>query len=238
VSRPPLCEADNVLVVDDEAFCRQIVARFLRELGNPNAVVVKNGAEAVSALVAPAMNYRLVISDFNMPVKSGLELLKFIRTSTSLVPHDLPFVMLTGLADRAVVGAALALDVDAFVVKPVSKASLESRVGHALAEGRTVKPPTAYAGIDVTTPFADILKNDPLAPNPVKPAAEMATPAPSGRRVRLEEVQAGAVLSQEIRAPSGELLLASGVALSPRLISRLRDMASLRIPIDAVWVLT
>lgn len=231
-----LTERDNVIVADDEPFSRQIVIRFLRDLGNPNIVVAKNGAEAIAALLAPSMICRLVISDFNMPVRSGLDLLKFIRSSTSFVRHDIPFLMLTGLSDRAVVGTAMALDVCAFVVKPVSKAALETRIASALSESRALKNPQDYAAIDVTTPVSSLLKHEPVGLVQSPPGKRNGTQGQSGRRVSLDTVQPGAVLAEEIRAPSGELLLARGAALSPRLISRLRDMVSLRIPIEALWV--
>jgi CheY-like chemotaxis protein len=236
MSKPSLTGADTVLVVDDETFSRQIVVRFLRDLGSPNIVVAKNGAEAIGALVSPSASFRLIISDFNMPAKSGLELLKFIRTSTSFIPNDIPFLMLTGLADQAVVGAAMALDVDAFVVKPVSKAALESRICHSLADARTIKPPRDYANIDVTSAFSQLNKRDPACQTPNKSSKRQNSDSPVGRRVSLDSVQPGEILAEEIRAPTGELLLASGVPLTPRLISRLRDLVSLRIPIESVWV--
>jgi len=237
MSAPILTPADSVLVVDDEQFCRQIVGRILRELGNPEIVFAKNGSEAIAAMMAPGADFRIIVSDFNMPVKNGLDLLKTIRTSTSFIRHDIPFVMLTGLADRAVVGAAMALDTDSFVVKPVSKAALESRINRALSEPRDLKHPKAYNEVDITEASSGLLSHDPIGqarkPDPKAP------PAPAnGQRMTLNAVKPGSILAQEIRGPGGELLLACGVELSPRLLARLKDLTTLKMPIDSVWVQT
>lgn len=236
MTEPLLTDADMVLVVDDEQFSRQIVGRILRDIGNPNVVFARNGGEAISALLAPNAKFRVIVSDFNMPVKNGLELLKFIRTSTSIIPHDIPFVMLTGLADRAVVGAAMALDTDSFVVKPVSKAALESRINRALSEPRDLKSPKTYEGVDISAASAGLLGRDPVG-QPQKPAPKPNAPPPNGQKISLDAVKPGAILVEEIRAPSGELLLASGIELSPRLIARLKDLATMKMPIESVWVM-
>lgn len=235
MNAPILSESDRILVVDDEQFSRQIVGRILRDIGNPEIVYAKNGSEAIGALMAPDAEFKIIVSDFNMPVKNGLELLKSIRTSTSFIRHDIPFVMLTGLADRAVVGAAMALDTDSFVVKPVSKAALESRISRALTEQRDLKSPNFYEDVDITAASAGLLSHEPAGqarrPDPKTPPAP-----PNGQRLGLNAVKPGSILAQEIRSPSGELLLASGVELTPRLISRLKDLATLKMPIECIWV--
>jgi CheY-like chemotaxis protein len=232
---PVLTPSDNVLIVDDEQFSRVIVARFLRELGNPQITYAKDGSEALAALVTPGANYRMVISDFNMPVKNGLELLKIVRSSTGSIRYDIPFLMLTGLADQAVVGAALALDTDSFVVKPVSKVALEARILRALSEQRDLKTPQAYAEVDITAACAGLLSHEPVGTFDKNRAKKEATPA-NAQRLSLSSVKPGAVLADDIRAPNGELLLACGAVLSPRLLNRLRDLSSLKIPIDEIWV--
>ena len=235
MTAPVLTDADSVLVVDDEQFSRQIVGRILRDIGNPEIVYAKNGSEAIGAMMAPNAHFKAIVSDFNMPVKNGLELLKAIRTSTSFIRHDIPFVMLTGIADRAVVGAAMALDTDSFVVKPVSKAALESRLSRALSEPRDLKSPKEYAEIDITEATAGLLSHEPAGQARKTEHKTEAAPV-NGQRLSLLAVKPGAVLAQEIRGPGGELLLASGVTLSSRLIERLKDMATLKMPIESVWV--
>ncbi len=233
----PLAPSDHVLVVDDEHFSRQIVSRFLRELGNPEIHAAREGGEALGILAVVPI--RVAICDFNMPGMNGLDLLKAIRTSTSLIRADLPVVMLTGVSDRALVGAAVALDVDAFVVKPASKAVLASRLDRALADGREIKPAAAYAAVDVGVAAANLRMGEPVglarrSERPGDPAVRSA----GGRRVRLDAVQPGVVLADDIRASTGELLLAGGTVLTARLIGRLRDLAGMKLGIDHVWVRT
>jgi CheY-like chemotaxis protein len=236
MTAPSLGSSDHVLVVDDEQFSRQIVARFLRELGNPEVHAARDGSEALAILATVPI--RIVISDFNMPGRNGLDLLKAIRTSPGIIRHDLPVVMLTGLSDRALVGAAVALDVDSFVVKPVSKATLASRIERALADGREIKRPDEYHQVDVAAATAHLLKHDPVGlPSKAGQRRDQAACRPSNcRRVALAAIQPGAVLAEEIRAPTGELLLADGAILTARLINRLRDLAGMKLNVGHVWV--
>ena len=125
----------RVLVADDEAFSLSIIGRMLREMGCKDVVAAENGAKAYSMFQADASpGIKLAIIDFNMPDLNGLQILKLIRTGKTTAPRNLPVLMLTGTADGGLVSAAAALDIGAFVVKPVSKATLGTRVAKVLAE--------------------------------------------------------------------------------------------------------
>jgi CheY-like chemotaxis protein len=128
----------TVIVVDDEAFTRQTVARLLASLGATNVVQAEDGEAALAASWTLDAGPVLVISDLNMPKIDGLNLLKSVRMGQCGLDRAVPFVMLTAFSDRDVVDAALKLDVSAFLLKPVSKAALEKRLNH-LARSETEK---------------------------------------------------------------------------------------------------
>ena len=155
----------RVLVADDESFSLSIVGRMLREMGCTDVVQAAGGAKAYASFQQDSPpGIRLAIVDFNMPDINGLQILKMIRTGQTAAPRDLPVLMLTGTADGGLVSAAAALDIGAFVVKPVSKATLGTRLAKALAEPRAAKPVEAYQRIDVDSVARALLAQDVRGP--------------------------------------------------------------------------
>jgi CheY-like chemotaxis protein len=214
----------RVLVTDDEPFSLSIIGRMLREMGCKDVLSADNGTKAFGLIQVksyPPIN--LAIVDFNMPDINGLQILKLIRTGQTAAARNLPVLMLTGTADGGLVTAAAALDVGAFVVKPVSKATLSTRMIKALAEPREPKPVEQYEAVDIdAVGKALILSHKPVGG--AKPRTERAAAA-KGVKLRLEVVPIGSVLAEDIRGPDGELLLSRGALLSERFLRRLRDLS-------------
>ena len=213
-----------ILVADDEQFSRSIIARMLRDLGCPEAHQAADGKEALDLLGKHARKIPLAILDFNMPEINGLQLLKMIRTGTAGVPNNLLVVMLTGSADQGLVGAALSLDVDAFLIKPVSKAMLSSRLQKVLSEPNETKSIEAYQDVDIAAICRGLLSRKPVG-------QPLATPKPAGgklhgMRLKLEDVAEGSILAEDIRGPDNELLLGIGCMLSTRYLRRLKELGS------------
>ena len=102
---------------------------------------------------APASAY-CVIADFRMPGINGLELLKAIRCGDTKVPRDTPYILLTGFADAWVVAAAKQFDVSGFVVKPVSQATLWTRIERALKAKPEIKSGIDYRLIEIQAEIA------------------------------------------------------------------------------------
>ncbi|MCD6073517.1 MAG: response regulator [Rhodospirillales bacterium] len=172
----------TVIVVDDEAFTRQTVARLLAGLGATNIVQAEDGEAALAESWTIAAGPVLVISDFNMPKIDGLNLLKSVRMGQSGFHRAVPFVMLTGFSDRDVVDAALKLDVSAFLLKPVSKAALEKRLNHLArseAEKGWLKPVDIYSVV-VTDMAPDVLA--PPDRTKDEPSAAIAAAKPGARK--------------------------------------------------------
>ena len=137
----------TILLVDDMAYLRQTIEKMLIGLGNPTIHHAEDGAEALDVLHKnPGVN--VVISDFNMPAINGLQLLKAVRSGAAGVAPGMPFAMLTGFSDKHLVDMALALDVNTFLIKPVSKKTLTQRLENMLVRGDDdlwVKSPQIYA---------------------------------------------------------------------------------------------
>lgn len=124
----------TILLVDDVRFVRETVTRVMGGMGRPTVIEADDGEKALEILGSKRI-IDFVISDFNMPRFNGLQLLKAVRTGAASVHRGLPFAMLTGFSDKHLVDSALALDVNAFLLKPVSRKTLSERLTKMLNRG-------------------------------------------------------------------------------------------------------
>jgi two-component system, chemotaxis family, chemotaxis protein CheY len=114
----------KILTVDDFSTMRRIIRNMLRQLGYNNIVEAEDGAEALSLLQREKVDF--VISDWNMPNMSGLDLLKAIRADDNLKP--LPVLLVTAEALKENVVEALKAGVNNYVVKPFTAETLKERI--------------------------------------------------------------------------------------------------------------
>ncbi len=114
----------EVLVVDDAATMRRIVRSLLRELGVKNVREAEDGSAALEELKRRRAD--LVISDWNMPHMSGIELLRAIRGSESL--KDIPVLMVTAETKKENVLEAVQAGVNNYIVKPFNAKTLEEKL--------------------------------------------------------------------------------------------------------------
>jgi len=140
----------TILVVDDEEFIRDLVRKLLLDLGAKHVLGANSVAEAREVLDVHGADVDCIVSDFKMPGLTGIEFLQAVRSGEAGVPRNLPFAMLTAHGDKFVIGLAMALDVDAFIAKPVSKDTLSNRLGALLAQPRPELPPAmTYGGVSL-----------------------------------------------------------------------------------------
>ena len=114
----------KILTVDDFSTMRRIIRNMLRQLGYNNIVEAEDGAEALSLLQREKVDF--VISDWNMPNMSGLDLLKAIRADDNLKP--LPVLLVTAEALKENVVEALKAGVNNYVVKPFTAETLKEKI--------------------------------------------------------------------------------------------------------------
>ena len=132
------------LVVDDFEPMRKVTSGQLRAMGVSTIVTANNGVEALRMLQTRRVD--IVLSDWNMPVMTGLELLKAVRADAKL--WRLPFVMITAEAERERVEEAIANGVSDLLVKPYTAERLASRVEKAMtARPRANSPVSAEANV-------------------------------------------------------------------------------------------
>jgi len=144
----------TILVVDDFEAMRTVTATQLRALGLERIVAASNGAEALRILQQQRVD--IVLSDWNMPVMSGLGLLQAVRADSQLC--RLPFVMITAEAERHRIEEAIANGVSDLIVKPYTAGRLADRVEKALAW----KPRARPAALDAA-PASGVPSSAPVA---------------------------------------------------------------------------
>jgi two-component system chemotaxis response regulator CheY len=120
----PGFEKLNVLLVEDNAFAQRLARQVLVQLGVQNIHIVPDGQAAIDALEESELRYDLIISDWNMPNVTGLQLLQHVRKTW----EGMPFLMLTGNQTVDFVQAARANKVDAYVIKPFSPLQLRQKI--------------------------------------------------------------------------------------------------------------
>ena len=104
----------KVLVVDDFSTMRKIVKNNLKGMGFSNIIEAENGQKALEELKKESVG--LIISDWNMPVMTGIELLKAVRGDAGL--KSIPFIMVTAEGQKDNVMEAAKAGVSNYVVKP------------------------------------------------------------------------------------------------------------------------
>ena len=119
----------KILIVDDEGDLRTLLGLCFLRRGH-SIVVAGDGAVGLQCVATHAPD--LLVTDLNMPVLDGLELLRRLRADGHA---DLPVIVLTARADQR--AAAIAAGADAFLVKPVPLRQLGETAERLLA-GRRV----------------------------------------------------------------------------------------------------
>lgn len=122
----------SFLVVDDMEGMRRLLANSLRQLGFGHIQTANNGSEAWHMLLD--VPFDMVLTDWNMPVLNGLDLLKRIRAHPGF--GALPVIMLTAETDSAQVRNAVEAGVSEYLVKPFNLAALEAKIQRAFAYPR------------------------------------------------------------------------------------------------------
>ncbi|MDP1634363.1 MAG: hybrid sensor histidine kinase/response regulator [Gallionellaceae bacterium] len=159
-----------ILVVDDFEPMRKVTVSQLRSIGANNILTANNGAEALRVLQKNHVD--IVLSDWNMPVMTGLELLKTVRADAGLA--HLPFIMITAEAERYRIEEAIAGGIDDLLVKPYTAICLAERIEKALT-------PQAKRSIPAVRAAAEIARSKAVPHDDPAAAAEPAFPQEPAR---------------------------------------------------------
>src|SRR5690606_41960533 len=122
----------RILIVDDFSTMRRIVKNLLGDLGFTNTAEAEDGHAALALLQSQPFDF--VVTDWNMPGMTGIELLRAIRSDDKL--KALPVLMVTAEAKREQIIEAAQCGVNGYIIKPVTSQTQEemhNQIHHRLA---------------------------------------------------------------------------------------------------------
>lgn len=119
----------RILIVDDMITMRSLIKNQLRHFGLSDFVDAENGEVAMSILkerYGTPNSVQLILSDWNMPVMSGIDFLKKVRSAPEF--QTLPFILITAEGDAQQVKEAIENKVSNFIRKPFSPATIQEKL--------------------------------------------------------------------------------------------------------------
>jgi CheY-like chemotaxis protein len=114
----------GVVVVDDQPAARSMMKKMLKELNIQQVFEAANGRDALALIDSAPEMVDIILCDWNMPNMTGLDFLRQVRS----VGLDIPFLMITGRADKESVIEAKDAGVTAYIAKPFSQMQLEAKL--------------------------------------------------------------------------------------------------------------
>ncbi len=114
----------KILIVDDFSTMRRIIKNLLRDLGFTNTHEADDGNTALPMLQSGHFDF--LISDWNMPGMTGIDLLRAVRADTDLAA--MPVLLVTAESKREQIIEAVQAGVNGYVVKPFTAATLEEKI--------------------------------------------------------------------------------------------------------------
>ncbi|WP_299197822.1 chemotaxis response regulator CheY [uncultured Amphritea sp.] len=114
----------KILVVDDFSTMRRIIKNLMRDLGFTNIVEADDGATALPILKSGGIDF--LVTDWNMPKMTGIDLLKHVRNDPEL--RHIPILMVTAEAKREQIIAAAQAGVNGYIIKPFTAAVLKEKI--------------------------------------------------------------------------------------------------------------
>jgi DNA-binding NarL/FixJ family response regulator len=229
----------RILIVEDDAFTRKIVRRVLAEL-TFNHVDEMESAETALALLQ-GQTFDLIITDVQMVGINGLELVRRIRAGLTTSSPDTRTIVLTSFSNTEVLGVAMALDVNGFLVKPIKPAVVEDKIAQAMSEQSNVKPTIAYQSIKTdlrTIQSQRATERDQETVNAsMLRSSESEWARMPQRKIPLAQLQPGLRVGQQVMTSDGTLLLREGHVLSRLNINRLLDLRTV-LTDEFLWIVS
>ena len=114
----------KILIVDDFSTMRRIIKNLLRDLGFNNTQEADDGQTAWPMLQTG--NFDFLVTDWNMPIMTGIELLQKVRADENLA--SLPVLLVTAEAKKEQIVEAAQAGVNGYVVKPFTAVTLKEKI--------------------------------------------------------------------------------------------------------------
>lgn len=114
----------KILIADDTSSMRHMLKGMLVKAGFADFAEAENGMVVMQKLKQD--RFHLVVCDWDMPLMDGLEVLRNMRADETL--HQIPFILVTAIADATKVVAAIEHGVDDYIIKPIKPDDFIQRI--------------------------------------------------------------------------------------------------------------
>jgi CheY-like chemotaxis protein len=210
----------SVLIVDDEPFQRRILREVLRSLGFLKTYEADSGEVAIAEM--KKHRFDLILSDVQMPGMNGLELLRQLRTGQTKLARDTRFIIITSFSNTEVIGAAMALDVNGFLAKPIKIGVVIEKVDRALQETFQLYAKDEYESVSTSLPSLGEAQRESA-----RTAVRGVAASEAGEKmIPLTQLRAGMRVTKSLYTADGTLLILAGTVLTGIFINRLWDVSS------------
>ncbi|MDD9950997.1 MAG: response regulator [Zetaproteobacteria bacterium] len=118
----------KALVVDDNNYARKLSEYALRKIGFQDILLALSVEHATQSIESCSGRIDLIVSDWNMPEKDGLDFFKELKQDPKTA--SIPFIMLTGMTGAEAIKEAQQEGIQYYLVKPFTEASLRTKVDH------------------------------------------------------------------------------------------------------------
>ena len=159
-----LIQSLGVLVVDDNLYTRKMIRNLLVNCGVKDVYEAADGIEALDAIRTIAPD--IVLLDWEMPLLSGPELVRIVRSPGVFPTPDVPIIMLSGHGERWRVVEAVRLGVHEYLIKPVSAKALYDRLVSIMMQPRPVVRLGDYYGPEPRKMMTESLDDAPIIETP------------------------------------------------------------------------
>jgi len=154
----------GVLIVDDSQFMRKIVRNCLLNVGVKEIYEAGDGIAALEAI--RTIGPDIVILEWELPLLSGAELVRIVRSPDVFPMPDVPIIMLSSHGERWRVIEAARIGINEYLVKPVTAQSLFDRVVSILAKPRRIVRRGGYYGPEPRRRLTDPVRAPVTASGP------------------------------------------------------------------------
>lgn len=232
-----------ILVVSAEKAIRSLILQTLTEA---EGFETDFASDAMSGLEIVSQRHRMALVEFDMAEMNGLEFLQQVRMGRTGGRRNLSIGVLAAFADHSVLTAAIALDLNTMLLKPISSKDILKRVTRMMTDDIQLKPVHDYEGVGIPAgdlqraeaerdgrPLASVLLpgqrlfNRPADASTAARRAGGAADSGFGPLVRrqITEIGVGWQIGHDIVGPTGTRLVGAGTIVSQRLLTRLLELA-------------
>jgi two-component system chemotaxis response regulator CheY len=132
-----LLQGLDILIADGNAYMRRLTRTMLTNLGARSVMEAADGLATLEAV--RTRNPDIMLLDWDMPVLSGMEVVRIVRSPGVFPRPNIPIIMLTGHAYHSAVVEAMQAGVHEFLIKPTSPKALRDRLTSILFKPRPMQ---------------------------------------------------------------------------------------------------